>query len=72
MKVFLFSEARKKFAEVLNTARFEKVIVRRRNGESFIITKNNEPESPFDIDSIQTNISTEDIILAVRESRKDF
>jgi len=37
MKVYTYSEARKRFAEVLNIARKEEVIIKRRGGETFSI-----------------------------------
>lgn len=37
MKVYTYSEARQRFTEVLNIAREEEVIIKRRDGETFTI-----------------------------------
>lgn len=52
MKVYTYSEARKRFSEVLNIAREEKVIIKRRGGETFTIVFKNS-QSPFDIPGIK-------------------
>jgi len=36
MKVFTYSEARQKFSKVLDIARSEEVIIKRRRGETFV------------------------------------
>jgi len=37
MKVYTYSEARQRFSEVLNIARTEEVIIKRRGGETFAV-----------------------------------
>jgi prevent-host-death family protein len=69
MKVYTYSEARQKFSEVLNAARTEEVIVKRRGGESFSITLKKSEKSPFDVPGIDTQATTEDILDAIRDSR---
>lgn len=51
---------------VLDIARFEDVIIKRRGGETFkiIFTK-----SPFDVAGIKTKATTKDILNTVKESR---
>ncbi len=72
MKVYTYSEARQRLADVLNIARTEEVIIKRRNGESFSIVYRKNTNSPFDVPGIQTKATTRDILNAVRESRKRF
>jgi len=71
MKVFNYSEARQNFASLLNTSLTEDVVIKRKDGSRFklvpIIDKN--PKSPFDIDGIDTDISTSEIIDIIREGR---
>jgi hypothetical protein len=69
MKVFTYSQARQRFAEVLDTARREEVRIKRRTGDCFTIQYKRESESPFDIPSVKTKASTQDILDAVAESR---
>ena len=72
MKVYTYSEARQRFSDVLNTARSEEVIIKRRGGETFSIIYRKSKKSPFDVPGIQTKATTNDILAAVRESRERF
>jgi len=69
MKVYTYSEARQKFSKVLDTARSEEVIIKRRGGETFTLVFKKSSKSPFDVPGIKTRATTKDIIVAVRESR---
>ncbi|MFH2059185.1 MAG: type II toxin-antitoxin system Phd/YefM family antitoxin [Pseudomonadota bacterium] len=69
MKVYTYSEARQKFSEVLDIAKSENVIIKRRGGETFKIVFTKSPESPFDVAGIKTKATTKDILNAVKESR---
>ncbi len=70
MKVYTYSEARQRFAEVLNIARSEEVIIKRRGGETFTIVFKKTPKSPFDIPGVKTIATTKDILEAVKDSRE--
>jgi prevent-host-death family protein len=70
MKVYTYSEARQRFAEVLNIARKEEVIIKRRGGETFSIVFKKTPKSPFDIPGIKTRATTRDILEAIKDSRE--
>lgn len=72
MKVYTYSEARQRLADVLNIARSEEVVIKRRGGESFSIIFKKNKKSPFDVPGIQTKATTKDILVAVRESRERF
>jgi prevent-host-death family protein len=72
MKVYTYSEARQRFAEVLNIARTEEVIIKRRGGETFAILYRKSSKSPFDVPGIKTKASTQDILDAIGESRERF
>ena len=72
MKVYTYSEARQRLSDVLNTARAEEVIIKRRGGETFSIIYRKSQKSPFDVPGIQTKATTKDILTAVRESRERF
>lgn len=69
MKVYTYSEARQKFSAVLDIAKSEEVIIKRRGGETFRIIFTKSPESPFDVPGIKTKATTQDILDAVNESR---
>ncbi len=70
MKVYTYSEARRRLADVLNIARSEEVIIKRRGGETFSVIYRKSNKSPFDVPGIQTKATTNDILEAVRESRE--
>ncbi len=70
MKVYTYSDARQRLAEVLNIARKEEVIIKRRGGETFTIVFKKTPKSPFDIPGIKTKATTEDILEAIKDSRE--
>ena len=75
MKVYNYSEARQNFATVLNTALKEEVIISRKDGSKFKLISVQENKkrgkSPLeDIKGVKTNISMDDILNAIRESRK--
>jgi len=72
MKVYTYSEARQRLADVLNMARTEEVIIKRRGGETFSIIFRKSTKSPFDIPGIKTKATTKDILEAVRESRERY
>jgi len=69
MKVYTYSEARQRLAEILNIARKEEVIIKRRGGEAFSITYRRTAKSPFDVPGIKTKATTKDILEAIKESR---
>lgn len=72
MKVYTYSEARKQLADVLNIARNEEVIIKRRSGETFSIIYRKSVASPFDVQGINTKATTKDILDAVKDSREQL
>jgi PHD/YefM family antitoxin component YafN of YafNO toxin-antitoxin module len=70
MRVFTYSEARKRLAEVLDLAETTEVVIRRRSGEAFSLKKLEQTASPFSIDGLRLDISTAELVAAVRESRE--
>lgn len=69
MKVYTYSEARQQLSKVLDIARKEEVIIKRRGGEVFSLVFKKIPKSPFDVSGVNTSATTTDILEAVRESR---
>ncbi len=71
MRVYTFSEARQKFAEVLDRARDEAVMITRRNGETFVLSLTQPKSSPLDLPKVDRGrVTTDDIVKAVRFSRE--
>nr|VFJ97200.1 MAG: Antitoxin Phd_YefM, type II toxin-antitoxin system [Candidatus Kentron sp. LFY]VFK01446.1 MAG: Antitoxin Phd_YefM, type II toxin-antitoxin system [Candidatus Kentron sp. LFY]VFK13472.1 MAG: Antitoxin Phd_YefM, type II toxin-antitoxin system [Candidatus Kentron sp. LFY] len=69
MKMYTYSQARQHLSEVLNTAEYEEVIIRRRNGSAFSVAPKSMKPSPFDVPGIKTKATTEEILDAISESR---
>ncbi|MBI9050402.1 MAG: hypothetical protein JEZ00_13355 [Anaerolineaceae bacterium] len=46
------------------------MIIKRRNGGTFIVRSIKESKSPLDVEGIDTDISREEIIDSVRENRE--
>ena len=69
MRIFTYTEARQKLAEVLDIALTEQVMIKRKNGDFFLLVYKKQKESPFDVPGIKTKVTTEDILTAIRDSR---
>ncbi|PIY23906.1 MAG: prevent-host-death protein [Deltaproteobacteria bacterium CG_4_10_14_3_um_filter_60_8] len=63
------TEARKYLAEVLDTAKKEEVLIKRRGGDVFSLRMKKPAAAPFDIPGISTQATTADVLRAVKESR---
>lgn len=71
MTVYTSSEARQKFASLLERARREGAVrVKRRDGQVFVIQPDRPQRSPLDVSGIDTEIATEEIVDIVREMRQ--
>jgi hypothetical protein len=70
MRVFTYSEARRRLSELLDLARNEEVIIKRRAGESFSVRYRPSDRSPLDVPGVKTKARTKDILDAVKESRE--
>jgi hypothetical protein len=72
MNTFTFSEARQKFAAVLDCAeRDGEVRIVRKNGTAFIIRPEKPTRSPLDVPGIDLKISAADIVEIIREGREE-
>lgn len=70
MLVFTYSEARKRLAEVLDLAKENKVLIKRRNGETFCLSEVRRGSSPLDVPGLSLEVTTKEIVAAVREGRE--
>lgn len=71
MRQYNFSEARKNFASVLETAKQEGIIcIYKRNGEAYYLTPAKATKSPLDVEGIDLQLSDEQIMSIVRDSRE--
>ncbi|MDP9353131.1 MAG: type II toxin-antitoxin system Phd/YefM family antitoxin [Chloroflexota bacterium] len=73
MKVYTYSEARQNFASLLEQARREGAVrIRRRDGQSFLLQAEAPTGSPLDVESVDLDLSRNEIVSFVREGRRDF
>jgi prevent-host-death family protein len=70
MKIYTYSEARRRLAQLLDRARKEEVVIQRKGGDSFSVIPRRPTKSPFNVPPIKTKATTRDILEAVRASRE--
>ena len=71
MNVYTYTQARQKFASLLDRAKRQgKVLIRRKDGTTFAIVPEKSGRSPLEVEGVNCSATTRDIIRAVRESRK--
>ena len=73
MRVYTYSEARQKFATVLEQAESTgKVLIRRKDGRTFALIPEKILSSPLDVPSIKANINSQEIVDIIREGRERY
>ena len=71
MKIYTYSKAREKLADILEESKNEEVVIRRRKGDLYsIVPKSPVRCSPFDVSGLHKKITRKEILEAIRESRK--
>ena len=71
MKIYTYSQAREKLADILEESKKEEIVIRRRKGDMFsIVPKTPTRRSPFDVPTLGKRIARNEILEAIRESRK--
>lgn len=70
MNVYTYSEARQRFAGVLDQAKSSgKVLIRRKDGSVFALVPVRSAKSPLDVPSIRADISTRELVSLLRKER---
>lgn len=71
MKEYSFTEARQNFAAILEETKKEGVVcIKKRNGEAFFIKPAVVKKSPLDVEGVNLNISSSEIVDVIREGRE--
>jgi PHD/YefM family antitoxin component YafN of YafNO toxin-antitoxin module len=71
MQVYTYSEARQKFAMVLKQAENTgKVLIRRKDGQTFALVPEKITSSPLDVPSIKARITTQELVDILRAGRE--
>jgi hypothetical protein len=70
MRVYTYSQARNRLAEVLEESKQEEVVIRRRRGDAFTVSpRSRSRRSPFDVPGVGKGITRRALLAAIRESR---
>ncbi len=75
MKSYTFSEARQKFAALLEQARRDGAVrVQRRDGQSFVVTPEPRHMSPLDVPGVTPRVplTRDDILQSIQEGRHHY
>jgi antitoxin (DNA-binding transcriptional repressor) of toxin-antitoxin stability system len=71
VKVYTYSEARQRLARLLDEARKGgEIRIKRRDGTEFAVRPVRSDTSPLDVPGVDTGLTREDILGAIRESRE--
>lgn len=71
MKEFTYSDARQRFAELLDRARRDGAVrIRRRDGQVFVLRPEVRQGSPLRVDGLDLKLTTEEIVDLVHEARR--
>lgn len=71
MKIYTYSKAREKLADVLEESKNEEVVIRRRKGDLYsVVPKSPMRRSPFDVSGLRKKMTRKEILEAIRESRE--
>jgi antitoxin Phd len=73
MNVYTYTEARQKLAALLDKALQEgEVLIRRKDGQVFVVKPQPRADSPLNVEGIDLSITTPEIIAFIQESRRIF
>lgn len=71
MRVYTYSEARQQLAALLNQAsETGEVRIRRKDGDEYVVRPRRRKGSPLDVPAVESDVSAEEIVSAVREGRE--
>jgi len=71
MTTYTYSEARQNFASVLEKAQKEgEVLIRRKDGTTFSLKPFDSDISPLQVEGLDLNLSSEEIVDIIREARE--
>ena len=71
MNVYTYSEARQKLATLLDKAlRDGEVLIKRRDGQVFVVRPQTPRGSPLDVEGLDLDITAAEIVAFVQEGRR--
>jgi|TARA_B100000315_G_C14361602_1_gene488717 hypothetical protein len=70
MREYSFTEARQHFASILEEAKKEGIVcVKKRDGESFYIKPATPNKSPLDVEGVDLDLTSSEIVDVIRKGR---
>ncbi len=73
MNVYTYTEARQKLATLLNRALQEgEVLIKRRDGQVFVLKPQSRVDSPLDVGGVNLNITAAEIVNFIHEGRRTY
>lgn len=73
MNVYTYTEARQKLASLLDqAARDGEVRIKRKDGQVFVVKLQPSTKSPLEVEGINLDISSQEILGFIAEGRKSF
>ena len=73
MEVYTYSQARQKLAALLDKAAKDgEVRIKRRDGQVFVIKPQTRRSSPLDVDGLDLNLTTAEILQSIQEGRRPY
>jgi len=73
MKTYTYSEARQNLASLLEEARADGAVkISRKDGKSFILRPELSGKSPLDVEGVDVDITTDEIVSIIREGRERY
>ena len=71
MRVYTYSEARQRFASILEEAkRAGSVRIRRKDGQVFVLRPERSGDSPLNVKGVKLGLSRDEIVAFVHEGRR--
>ena len=70
MKTYTYSQARQNLATLLEKAKQDgEIIIKRKDGSTFVVKPVSKQKSPLNVDGIDLDLTSDEIIDIIRESR---
>ena len=73
MNVYTYTEARQNLATLLDKALREgEVLIRRKDGQVFVLKPQLRPDSVLDVEGVDLNLSASEIVGFIHEGRRKY
>lgn len=73
MNIYTYTEARQNLATLLDKALREgEVLIKRRDGQVFVVRPQSRPGSLLDVEGIDLNLTASEIVAFVHEGRREY